>query len=420
MASGEFPRRIQERLVALLEEEPVVLLVGPRASGKSFTSERVIGSLGGTVLRLDDPSERAAAAADPAAYLRQRARPVLIDEYQHVPSLLGAIKAELSRRGARPGSFLLTGSVRSDLLGSQERLTGRIHRARMHPLSEGEFRRQPAERFLAAVLKEPTAPRLWRDPRPATSYEYLELVCRGGFPLAVTRSDAARRRWFRDYVEDTVLRDALEHASIRKPDEMLNLLRLLAARTSRVVPHGALEGDLRLDRHTIAGYRQVLQALFLVDELPAWKTNRSQRVVKAPKIHLTDTGLACSLLGVDLDGLRADHSLAGHLVESMVTAELRKQASWLDVPPTLLHFSESERAEVDLVIERPDGRLIGIEVKLAARVDPGATKGLRRLRQLAGRRWLGGVVLAAVPNGFLAEEGIVVAPISAVWNYGTS
>ena len=402
----------------LLQEEAVVLLVGPRASGKSFTSERVIASLGGTVLRLDDPSERAAAAADPGAYIRDRARPVLIDEYQHVPELLAAIKVDLSRKGVRPGSYLLTGSVRGDLLGSEERLTGRIHRARMYPLSEGEYRRQPAERFLSALLDEPKAPLGWRDPRPATSYEYLQLVCRGGFPLAVTRSDAARRRWFRDYLEDTVLRDALEHASIRKPDEMLRLLRLLAARTSRVVPHGALENDLQLDRHTIAAYRQVLQALFLVDALPAWKTNRSQRVIKAPKIQITDTGLACSLLDVDLAALRADHSLAGHLVESMVTAELRKQASWLDVPPSFLHFSESERAEVDLVIERPDGRLIGIEVKLAARVDSEATKGLRRLRQLAGRRWAGGVVLAAVPNALLVDDDIVVSPISAVWNYG--
>lgn len=395
-----------------------MLLVGPRSSGKSFTSERVIASLGGTVLRLDDPSERAAAAADPGAYIKGRARPVLIDEYQHVPDLLAAIKADLSRRGARPGSYLLTGSVRSDLLEPQERLTGRIHRARMHPLSEGEYRRQPPERFLSTVLEKPSALVAWRDVRPLSSYEYLQVVCRGGFPLAVTRNDVARRRWFHDYIEDTILRDALEHAGIRKPDEMLKLSRLLAARTSRVIPHGALENDLRLDRHAIAAYRQVLQALFLIDEIPAWKTNRSQRVIKAPKIHLTDTGLACSLLDVGLDALRRDHSLAGHLVESMVVAELRKQASWFDVPPVFCHFSESERAEVDLVVERPDGRLVGIEVKLAARIDPRATKGLQRLRQLAGRSWLGGIVLAAIPNAFLADDDIVIAPMSAVWNYG--
>lgn len=414
----EFPRRMQGRLLELLEEEPVVLLVGPRAAGKSFTSERVIRSLGGTVLSLDDPAERAAAAADPGAYIRGRAHPILIDEYQHVPELLGAIKADLGRRGARPGSYLLTGSVRADLLRTEERLTGRIHRARLHPLSEGEFLRQSPERFLAGTIQEPSVLEGWRDHRVVTSLEYLESICRGGFPLAATRNPAARRRWFHDYVTDTVLRDALDHANIRKPDEMLKLLRLLAARSARVVKHGALEKDLRLDRHTTAAYRQVLEALFLIEELPAWKTNRSQRVIKAPKVHLTDTGLATALLRLDIEALRSDLPLAGLLLESMVVGELRKQAAWLEGPPSFFHFTESERSEVDLVLERWDGRVVGIEVKLAARVGSEDLKGLRRLRTLAGGRWLGGILLAAVPNAYTTADRVIVAPISAVWNYG--
>ncbi len=395
-----------------------MLLIGPRAAGKSFTSERVIISLGGTILSLDDPAERAAAAADPVAYIRGRAHPILVDEYQHVPELLGAIKADLGRRGARPGSYLLTGSVRADMLRTEERLTGRIHRARLHPLSEGEFRRQTPERFLATAIQDPSALEGWRDPRVASSLDYLESICRGGFPLAVTRNAAARRRWFKEYVTDTVLRDALDHANIRKPDEMLKLLRLLAARSAQVVKHGALETDLRLDRHTAAAYRQVLEALCLTEELPAWKTNRSQRVIKAPKVHLTDTGLAAALLELDADALRSNPTLAGHLLESMVVAELRKQATWMEGPPSFFHFSESERSEVDLVLERSDGRVVAIEVKLAARVGSGDLKGLRRLHTLAAERWLGGLLLAAVPNAYAVDEQVIVAPISAVWNYG--
>jgi len=409
---------MQERLLELLREEPVVLLIGPRATGKSFTSERVVESLGGTVLSLEDPGERAAATADPVAYIRGRPHPILIDEYQHVPELLGAIKADLSRRGAQPGSYLLTGSVRADLLRSEERLTGRIHRAHLHPLSEGEYLGQSPELFLATVIQEPSALEGWRDRRVVTSFEYLESVCRGGFPLAVTRNAGARWRWFHDYVTDTVLRDALDHANIRKPGEMLNLLRLLAAGSARVVKHGALEKDLRLDRHTAAAYRQVLEALFLTEELPAWKTNLSQRVIKAPKVHLTDTGLATALLQLDIDALRSNLHLAGPLLESMLVGELRKQAAWLEGPPSFFHFSESERAEVDLVLERWDGQVVGIEVKLAARVGPEDFKGLRRLRTLAGARWLGGMVLAAVPNAYVTDDQLIVAPISAVWNYG--
>lgn len=395
-----------------------MLLVGPRASGKSFTCERITSALGGTILRLDDPAERRVAAADPTGYIVNRTPPVLIDEYQHVPELLSAIKADLSRRGTLPGRFLLTGSVRADLLGSRERLTGRIHRARLYPLSVGEFRCQEPERFLDRVLDEPTCVAGWRDAKRLTSYDHLEIVSRGGFPLAVERGSVSRSRWFRDHVRDTVLRDALEHANIRKPDEMLRLLRLLATRTGQIARQASLSDDLQLDRHTVAAYRQILQALFLVEELPAWRTNRSQRLVKAPKIHLADTGLATALLGLDVNGLRADPTLAGHLLESLVVGELRKQTSWLDDPPAFLHFVESERAEVDLVLERSDGGLVGIEVKLADHAEPRDLRGIRRLRDLARSSWVGGVLLAAVPAAYTTDDGIAVAPISAVWNFG--
>ncbi len=418
MVAEYYPRRMHDRVLALLEEESVVLLAGPRACGKSFTCERVIRSLNGTILRLDDPAERRVARADPTGYILHRQHPILIDEYQHVPELLSAIKADLSRTGAAPGRFLLTGSVRGDVAGAQESLTGRIHRARLHPLSQGEYRRQSPEPFLVGLLRGGEEFEGWRDPRPLTSYEYLDIVCRGGFPIAVDRNPSARTRWFRDYVEDTVLRDALDQAKIRKPNEMKRLLQLLAARTGQIVKSGSIENDLQLDRHTITAYQHVLEGLFLVEHLPPWRTNRSQRVIKAPKLHLADTALAAAVLGLDVDGLRSDPATAGHLVESFVVTELAKQASWLEEPPALLHFCESERAEVDLVLERPDGRVLGLEVKLADHVEARDLRGLRRFRELAGHRFEGGVVLCAVPGAYRTEDGLLVAPISAVWNIG--
>lgn len=418
MVATVFPRRMEGRLTQLLAEEPVVMLVGPRACGKSFTSERVVGALGGSILRLDNPAERQIATDDPTGYLRDRAHPVLVDEYQHVPELLAVIKAQLSERGARAGAYLVTGSVRADLVGQHERLTGRVHRARMQPLSVDEALRRPETRFLASVLSALESLAGWREPTPAGSLEYLRLVSRGGFPLAVERGDVARRRWYRDYVEDTVLRDALDHARIRKPDEMLRLLRVVAARSGRAWRDTSLEQELQLDRHTVGSYREVLTSLFLVDPLPPWRTNRSQRQVKAPKYHMTDTGLAMALLGVDRDALRHNPTLAGHLLETFVVGELRKQASWLDDPPELLHFSESGRAEVDVVVERTDERILGIEVKLASRIRPDHLKGLRRLRDVAGTRWTGGLILAAVPAAYRTGDGIVIAPLSALWGFG--
>jgi predicted AAA+ superfamily ATPase len=207
--------------------------------------------------------------------------------------------------------------------------------------------------------------------------DYLASLCRGGFPVAVQRNAAGQARWFRDYVEDTVLRHALDHAGIRKPEEMLRLLKLLAAHTARIVRAGALENDLQLDRHSIGAYREILRSLFLVDDLGPWRTNRSQRVIKSPKLHVADTGLAVSLLGIDFSRLRSEPTLAGQLLESFVVAELRKQASWMDVPPTFLHFSEPGRSEVDIVLERPDGAVVGVEVKLADHADQRDFHGLR-------------------------------------------
>lgn len=411
-----YPREMERRLHELLADEPVVIVSGPRSVGKSFTSERVVRALGGSILRLDDPSERQVASADPTGYLQQRQKPVLLDEYQHVPELLGAIKAEFTRLGTTPGQYLLTGSVRADLAGATEWLTGRIHRARLYPLSQSELMGAPSSWFTTTVLESPERLRGWRNPQAAHSIDYINAIIRGGFPLAIDRTAAARRRWFTDYVQDTVLRDALEHANIRKPHEMLRLLTLLSSRTAQELKAGALENDLQLDRHTIGSYLEILSGLFLSQSLPPWYSNRSQRLVKAPKEHVTDTGMATALLGLDIDGLRNNLPLAGHLLESFVFNEVVKQCSWLDDPPTLYHYRErGGGAEVDLVLERADGAVIGLEVKLASSVGARDLTGIRRLRDVAGARFVGGVVLAAVPAAYVTEDDLAVAPIAALW-----
>lgn len=413
---GVFPRGLDARLRDLLQEETVIVVSGPRAVGKSFTCERVVTELGGTILRLDDPTERQVAVADPTGYLARRTPPVLVDEYQHVPQLLGAIKADPSRRGTASGQYVLTGSVRADLAGATEWLTGRVHRARLHPLSESEIGGAPSTWFLDTVLRSPVHLRGWRTETEILSVDYLDRIARGGFPLAVRRRPAARHRWFADYVNDTVLRDALEHANIRKPDEMLRMLTLLASRTAQEIKAGSLGNDLGLNRQTVTSYLEVLAGLFLIEPIPPWHANRGERVVKAAKYHLTDTGMATALLGLDTEGLRNNPQLAGHLLESFVAAELMKQASWMDAPPRLHHFRErGGGAEVDLVLERADGRIVGVEVKLASSVTSRDMRGLRRLRDVARDRYIGGLLLAAVPGAYVSDDDITVAPLSALW-----
>lgn len=416
MVNEPYPRRMEARILDLFAEEPVVQVVGPRACGKSFTCGRVINALGGTSLRLDDPAERKLARADPTGYLAGRVMPVLIDEYQHVPDLKSVIKSRLSADGAHPGQYLLTGSVSADIVGEPERLTGRIHRARLHPLAQIEHRRLDGDGLLPHLLSDHRSLRGWRDATPSMSTDYLAAAVRGGFPLAVDRTDVSRRRWVDDYVQDTVLRDALDHAAIRKPAEMMRLLRLVATRTAQLFRPASVAPDLELTRHTVQAYLEVLSGLFIITELPAWRTNRSQRLVKSPKIHITDTGIAAGLLGLDVDGLRRRPELAGHVVETFVHNEIARANSWLDDPVTMLHFSESERAEVDIVLERGDGGVFGIEVKMADHVRGRDLRGLRRLRDLAGDRWVGGALLGAYPAAIATEDDDIMAiPIAALW-----
>lgn len=173
-----------------------------------------------------------------------------------------------SRASAPPLASIFSQAVRADLAGATEWLTGRIHRARLYPLSQSELTGAPSSWFITTILESPPRLRGWRGPQPAHSIDYIDAIARSGFPLAIDRQPAARRRWFTDYVQDTVLRDALEHANIRKPDEMLRLLTILAARTAQELKTGALENDLQLDRHTISSYLEILSGLFLSQSLP--------------------------------------------------------------------------------------------------------------------------------------------------------
>lgn len=156
----------------------------------------------------------------------------------------------------------------------------------MHPLSEIEYRRLDTNGILRQILDDHRTLRGWRDPQPATSLDYLAAAGRGGFPLAVRRQERSRMRWFRDYVQDTVLRDALDHVGIRKPEEMLMLLRMLASRTAQIFKSSSLTNELDLKSQTVVAYEEILAGLFIIDELPAWRTNRSQRLIKAPKVHM--------------------------------------------------------------------------------------------------------------------------------------
>ena len=224
-----------------------------------------------------------------------------------------------------------------------------------------------------------------------------------------------RAAWYADYVDAIVQRDVRALARIGSLDALPRLLAFAAAQTARLLNVADLAAPFQLSRPTIRDYVTLLSRVFLLEQLAPWHSNRLSRLVKTPKLHIGDTGLACALLGANAAALKTDRNLLGQLVETFVFQELRRQASWHDDPLSLFHFRDRDGVEVDLVVERGTHAVAGIEVKAAATVTAADFRGLRKLKEAAGRRFVGGAVLydGEMSAGF--GDGLYAVPIRALW-----
>lgn len=415
---GFVPRRISDLLAEQVQIEPVIALHGPRSVGKSTVLRGFAEAVGASVIDLDDVEVREAVQGNLAATVRAGA-PVCIDEYQRVPDVLDALKARLNREGSLPGTAVITGSTRQDALpATAQALTGRLHSLVIWPLSQGELAGM-RENLLEALSGDVDAV-VQSVPTSATMRsEYVERVCSGGMPLALRRSGAARSRWFDDFVRASVERDAVELSRIRERQALADLLGFMAAQTGQLLNVTAAAEKIGVSRPTAEGHVRLLEDLFLIVRLPAWGKTLRSRVSAKPKVHVVDSGLAARLLrltpekviGIDPTSLTD----FGHLLETFVVGELRKQASWLDDPVTLGHWRTSDGAEVDLVVEYDDGRVVAFEVKASERAPGKDFRGLAQLRDLLGERFIGGVMLTTGTRSYTYEERLHVMPIDRLW-----
>ncbi|MCY3560528.1 MAG: ATP-binding protein [bacterium] len=411
-------RRLEAVARTRMAEAPVVLLQGPRSVGKSTLLRLLAGAYGQPVVDLDDPAVRAAATDDPALFA-SAPPPVLIDEYQHAPELLAAIKAELNRDGS-PGRFVLTGSVRFDSLPLvAESLTGRLHRLEIHPLSQGEIDSR-RENLIETLLRDPHEA-ISPEASTTTRAGYVERITRGGFPMALARSGAARDRWFDDYLALCLERDLIDPGRTRRPAELGPLMSRLAMRTAQVLNVSAAGADVGLPASTATALVDLLEAAFLVRRLPAWGKTLRAATASRPKVHVVDSALAARLLRLPPERLAAPEPTVlaqlGHLLESFVVGEILKQASWMEYPPHVGNWRTHDGAEVDVIIEDGrDGSVVGVEVKAGSRVHPRDRRGLRRLRDLLGERFRGGVVFHTGAHCIrYNDERIVALPVDRLW-----
>ena len=412
MAATEiYPRHAAPRLAEALEDSPVVLIHGPRQCGKT-TLARMLGDRKGyAYVSFDDDVPREAAATDPAGFVAGLPERVILDEVQRAPALFPALKREVDRRRLT-GRFLLTGSAHVLLVPKlTDSLAGRMEVLRLHPLSQAELAREPPrflDRLFAGEFETRPIERLGR--------ELAGRITAGGYPPALARSEGRRRgNWHRDYADALVQRDVRDLARIHALDVLPRLLALAAAGTARLFNLADLASPFGLSRPTIRDYVTLLERVFLLERLPPWHSNRLSRLVKTPKLHFGDTGLACALLGATATALTADRTLLGPLLETFVFQELRRQAAGHDVPYTFFHYRDKDRVEVDVIIERGPLALAGVEVKAGATVTAADFRGLRKLRNTAGKRFAGGVVLYDGEICASFGDGLYAVPMRTLW-----
>jgi len=416
--TGLVDRRILPVLKARAVDESVIAIHGPRSVGKSTLLHSFAREHGVDVIDLDDPAVRDAVLADPRRALSGPA-PLCIDEYQKAPELLDALKARLNRSGSLPGEAVLTGSTRHDALPrTAQALTGRLHTLRLLPLSQGELDRTH-EDLVEAMFTSPDHA-VGASPKSTTTREeYVNRVVTGGFPLAARRAPTARARWFDDYTHLSIERDAVELAHIRQRQTLSTLLDRLAGQTAQILNISKVTSDVGADRATITGYVKLLEDLFVVQQLPAWGTTLRSRATKQPKIHVVDSGLAARLNQANEQRLATLDPSAlsefGHLLETFVVGELRKQISWMPDPIAVGHWRTSDGDEVDFIAEHDDGRVLAFEVKASQRTAGTDFHSLRKLRDSLGPRFTAGVVLSTGERSYTFEERLHVMPIDRLW-----
>ena len=410
-------RHISPALLAALADTPVVLLHGARQTGKSTLARSLAAhSYPARYLTLDDAGLLSAARHDPQGLIAGLDGPVILDEIQRAPELFLAIKAAVDR-DPRPGRFLLTGSANVLMLPQlADSLAGRMEILTLWPFSQGELA-GVRENFIDRLFSPDLPP---GAPAAEERGSVISRILTGGYPSAVTRSDPERRRaWFGAYLTTILQRDIRDLAHIERLTELPALLSLLATRAGSLLNFAAVARGLTLPQSTLKRYMALLETTFLVQYLPAWSANLGKRLVKAPKVMLTDTGLMAHLLGLNEDRLRAEPMFRGPLLENFVMMELRKQVSWSRARPQLFHFRLVTGQEVDILLEDGAGRLAGVEVKASATVSAADFQGLHALAAATGARFRRGLVLylggEAIPFG----PRMYALPVSALWQGAT-
>lgn len=366
--------------------------------GKSTLAQALArSSWHATYFTLDDRTTLDSALRDPDGFVEAIPLPAVIDEVQRAPDLLRAIKISIDRNRT-PGQFLLTGSANIMTLSAvSETLAGRIALHTLHPFSWPELLRKPFPGIITDLFSGTFSSKAMKRSSAPVSKEYrsrlIERIMRGGYPTpALMSSDGARQQWFSSYRQTYLERDLLNIRSIENLPDFNRLFALTALRTGRLLNLSDLSRETGLPFTTLRRYMNLLQVTYQIFLIPPYFSSLGKRLVKTPKLHFNDTGMACHLMGVQDWDLLERQGHAGALVETWVASELLKLLAVSNHSFRLSFWRTRTGQEVDLLIERGE-RVVAVEVKWGHRIDESDMKNLRQLEETLKEKLLFSVIL---------------------------
>lgn len=408
-------RLLEPILEDRLRELPALLVVGPRAVGKSTTLKRFANS----EVSLDVPAEAAAFEADPDAALAHMDEPVLIDEWQNVPTVLGAVRRAVDRVPT-PGRFIVTGSVNAVLENETWPGTGRLTRMSMYPMTVREQMGMPratsfVDRVASGAELEPAA-----DSPDLVGY--VELALRGGFPDAALRlSGSARSDWLESHITDLLTHDVGQAEGSggrrrRDPGRLRRYFEAYALNSAGIADDKTIYEAAGVNRTTADAYESLLEALFVTERIDAWWANNLKRLVQRRKRYVVDPALMVAALRMDANGVIRNGDILGRVIDTFVAAQLRPERVISQSRPRLYHLrTKNNRHEVDILSELAGGDLIAFEVKAGAAPGESDARHLAWLRDQNDDRFVRGVLFHTGPRTFALGDRIVAAPISCLW-----
>lgn len=403
-------RLVDPWLTEVLAAAPAVMITGARASGKTTTALRHAAS----VVRLDNTPEALPFEADPDAALRARPEPLLLDEWQACPSVLGAVKRAVDTE-RRPGRFILTGSVRSEVDPALWPGTGRLIRMNMHPLTVREQLSKPPRHFVSGLISGES---LNLPSDPPDLRDYAEIALRGGFPEpAIELSGSIRDDWLRSYIEQMLTHDVPGNRNGEAQAKIAEFFQAYALNSAGIVNDNTLYQAVGLDRRTARSHIKLLADIGVIAETPAWSSNRLKRLARSPKRYVADTGLWGAAVRADLDLVMSDGNLLGRLIDTFVANQLRAEAAVDPLRPQLYHLRDRDgRHEVDLIVDLGARGIIGIEIKAHSAPTLAHARHLIWLRDQMGDQFKVGIMLHTGPGRFSLDERIHAIPICTLWS----